>query len=248
MNELEIHLTERASDFPLLAQFFFKQPGRPPDDQLLANLTEILNDVANSGSPLFVNLAKRTLTDLSRLRSVGSLSNIIDGVEREFRMEPGTLQSRRTTQRIAMARQIAYYLCRTLTGASLTTVGDALGRDHSSVHHGFNLIRRRMTRDAAFRLLIEKIERQLLAETATFTAVANMRRDGATRNHDPARACRGSADSAINRLPRAQSRHTARLQGSARLEIREDRHPTVDRTQDETGQSRQSVRARGRTA
>jgi hypothetical protein len=30
MNELEIHLTERAIDFPLLAQFFFKQPERLP--------------------------------------------------------------------------------------------------------------------------------------------------------------------------------------------------------------------------
>lgn len=143
MNELEIHLTERASDFPLLAQFFFKQPGRPPDDQLLANLTEILNDVATSGAPLFANLAKRTLTDLSRLRSVGSLNNIIDHVGRKFGMEPGTLRSRSKTQRIAFARQIAMFLGRKITGCSYPTIGEHFGRrDHSTVIYACNLIER----------------------------------------------------------------------------------------------------------
>ena len=104
MNELEIHLTERTSDFPLLAQFFFKQREPPLADQLLDTLAEILNDVATSSLPLFANLAKRMLTDLCRLRSVGTLNNIIDHVGRKFRMEPGTLQSRCKTQRIALGR------------------------------------------------------------------------------------------------------------------------------------------------
>ena len=173
MNELEIHLTERASDFPLLAQFFFKQPERPPDDQLLANLTEILNDVATSGLPLFANLAKRILTDLCRLRSVGSLNNIIDHVGRKFRMEPGTLRSRSKTQRIAFARQIAMFLGRKITGCSYPTIGEHFGRrDHSTVIYACNLIERRMA-DAAFRLAIEKIEREILASaTTTITAAA----------------------------------------------------------------------------
>jgi len=105
MNELETHLNEHASDFPLLAQFFFKQPERPPDDQLLANLTEILNHVATSGLPLFANLAQRMLTDLCRLRSVGSLNNIIDHVGRKFRME-------------------AMFLGRKITGCSYPTIGE----------------------------------------------------------------------------------------------------------------------------
>jgi hypothetical protein len=165
MNELEIHLTERASDFPLLAQFFFKQPERPADDQLLANLTEILN------------LAQRMLTDLCRLRSVGSLNNIIDHVGRKFRMEPGTLRSRSKTQRIAFARQIAMFLGRKITGCSYPTIGEHFGRrDHSTVIstviYACNLIERRMA-DAAFRLAIEKIEREILASaTTTITAAA----------------------------------------------------------------------------
>jgi chromosomal replication initiation ATPase DnaA len=172
MNELEIHLTERASDFPLLAQFFFKQPERPADDQLLANLTEILNDVATSGLPLFANLAQRMLTDLCRLRSVSTLNNIIDHIGRKFRMEPGTLRSRSKTQRVAFARQIAMFLGRKITGCSYPTIGEHFGRrDHSTVIYACNLIERRMA-DAAFRLAIEKIEREILASATTTIAAA----------------------------------------------------------------------------
>ena len=39
--------------------------------------------------------------------------------------------------------------------------GEAFGRDHSTVIHAYNLILRRVTSDAAFRLSIEKIEREL---------------------------------------------------------------------------------------
>ena len=56
-------------------------------------LAAVLGDVVASSSPLFVDLARRILNDLCRLRSASSLSSIIDHVEREFRLQPGTLQS-----------------------------------------------------------------------------------------------------------------------------------------------------------
>jgi chromosomal replication initiator protein len=174
MNELESYITQRAGDFPLAAQFFYPQPDSSPAPAapLIDALAAVLGNVVTSGSPLFGNLARRTLSDLCRLRSVGSLTNIIDHVEREFRLEPGCLKSRKKTQRIALARQIAYYLCRTISGASFPTIGECLGRDHSSIHHGFYLIQGRMARDAAFRFSIEKMERQLLASTTTTLAAA----------------------------------------------------------------------------
>jgi len=141
MNELKSYITQRAVDFPLLAQFLYPQPDSSPAPAapLIDALAAVLGDVVTSSPPLFANLARRALTDLCRLRSVGSLKNIIDHVEQEFRLESGTLQSRCKTQRIALARQIAYYLCRTITGSSFPTIGEAFGRDHSSIH-SFNLI------------------------------------------------------------------------------------------------------------
>jgi hypothetical protein len=170
MNERESYLTQRATDFPLLAQFLYPQPDSSPAPAapLIDALAAVLGDVVTSSPPLFANLARRTLSDLCRLRSVSSLSNIIDSVEREFRMEPGTLQSRCKTQRIALARQVAYYLCRTITlsrhrrGAGPTPhIGHSRLQPHS------------LTLPAApFRSRIEKMQRHLLAPAVTTIAAA----------------------------------------------------------------------------
>ena len=96
---------------------------------------------------------------------------VIVQVEKLFRLPPGALNSERRTSRIAMARHIAYYLCHT-AGGSFPVVGQHLGRDHSSVHHGFWLIRRRMACDAAFRLFIEKLQSQIVRTTAVSTEAA----------------------------------------------------------------------------
>ena len=55
------------------------------------------------------------------------------------------------------------YLCRKLTDSSFPVIGDHFDRDHSTVIHAYNLIARRMSSDSAFRMSIEKIERELKA-------------------------------------------------------------------------------------
>ena len=44
---------------------------------------------------------------------------------------------------------------------ALLTIGQHFGRDHSTVIHAYNLIARRVGNDSAFRMSIEKIEREL---------------------------------------------------------------------------------------
>ena len=55
------------------------------------------------------------------------------------------------------------YLCRKMTDSSFPAIGEAFGRDHSTVIHAYNLIARRIANDSAFRFSIEKIERELKA-------------------------------------------------------------------------------------
>jgi chromosomal replication initiator protein len=78
-----------------------------------------------------------------------------------FHIRLADLKSKKRTQHIAFCRQVAMYLCRKLTGSSFPVIGEAFGRDHSTVIHAFNLIARRVASDSAFRLSIEKIEREL---------------------------------------------------------------------------------------
>ena len=53
------------------------------------------------------------------------------------------------------------FLCRKITGAPFELIGAHFNRDHSTVTHAYQLIERRMLRDAAFRLFIEKLEGQI---------------------------------------------------------------------------------------
>ena len=46
-------------------------------------------------------------------------------------------------------------------------IGDAFGRDHSTVIHAYNVIARRISNDSAFRFSIEKVERELKANHAS---------------------------------------------------------------------------------
>jgi hypothetical protein len=65
---------------------------------------------------------------------------------------------------------MAMYLCRKKTDSSFPPIGEAFGRDHSTVIHAHNLIARRSANDSAFRFSIEKIERQLKATHANVSS------------------------------------------------------------------------------
>jgi chromosomal replication initiation ATPase DnaA len=64
------------------------------------------------------------------------------------------------------------YLCRKITGAPFENIGEHFSRDHSTVIHAYQLIERRMARDAAFRLFIMKLEGRISETVLTTSAAA----------------------------------------------------------------------------
>lgn len=150
----------------------------PPElaaDELIDSLEAALRRVTvlpADASPPLVDLARRALAALARVRSAGRLASISDHVAREFRLRPDDLQSRTREQRITFARQLAMFLCRKITGAPFESIGEHFKRDHSTVIHAYQLIERRIRRDAAFRLFIEKLEGQITGTVPATTAAA----------------------------------------------------------------------------
>ncbi len=70
-----------------------------------------------------------------------TLEDILQAVSRHIGVSPDLLRSKRRTQKIALARQIAMYLARKLTGSSLKHIGNFFGRrDHSTVVHACKVI------------------------------------------------------------------------------------------------------------
>jgi chromosomal replication initiator protein len=68
------------------------------------------------------------------------------------------LCSKRKTQELALARQVAMYLARSLTNNSLKTVGSHFGgRDHSTVIHACTVVSENIKKDHNFKLKVDEI-------------------------------------------------------------------------------------------
>ena len=123
-------------------------------------LRRLRADPANV-SPAIAELARRTLASLTRIRTEERLANVSGHVAREFRFPLAELQSRSREQRITFARQLAMFVCREITGAPFGLIGQHFNRDHSTAVHAHRLIERRLAREPRFRVLIEKLQRQI---------------------------------------------------------------------------------------
>ncbi len=110
---------------------------------------------------LTLDLARKVLSDtFGTHRPPVSIAMIKKKVAHDFELEEDALTAKKKTQQVALARQVAMFLCRHLTSCSLKSIGDAFGgRDHSTVIHACNLIERMMVSDAEFRQRVERIKR-----------------------------------------------------------------------------------------
>src|SRR5215469_10040863 len=125
-------------------------------------LTRLAALASITGAPTTIEFARQALRDLiPAYESKPGIEAIQRAVADSFHIQLADLKSKKRTQHVAFGRQVAMYLCRKITRNSFPTIGEHFGRDHSTVIHAFNLIERRVNNDAAFRLLIEKIERGL---------------------------------------------------------------------------------------
>ncbi len=80
-----------------------------------------------------------------------------------FDLRVADLCGKRRPEPIVLARQIAMYLCRELTGMTLTAIGEAFGgRDHGTVLYACRQIKTRMEVDSRVRDQVEQLRRKLL--------------------------------------------------------------------------------------
>lgn len=86
-----------------------------------------------------------------------SIETIQRTVAETFDLRPADMTSKRRPQSVALPRQVAMYLCRSLTDHSLSAIGDAFGRNHATVIHACRLVEERLQRDPGFRETVESI-------------------------------------------------------------------------------------------
>lgn len=87
---------------------------------------------------------------------------VIEIVSEHFNISTDQMISKTRSNNIAKPRQIAMYLCKNMTAASLDTIGALLGgRDHSTVLYGVNKITEEYDKDENFHYLIDTIKKKI---------------------------------------------------------------------------------------
>ncbi|MGB1377182.1 MAG: chromosomal replication initiator protein DnaA, partial [Miltoncostaeaceae bacterium] len=103
--------------------------------QLEGALIRVVAHSSISGRPVTVDLAQEVLTDLFPAADGEVRMDLIqEAVARHYAISIDELVGEKRTKRIVVPRQVAMYLCRELTDASLPAIGRAFGgRDHTTV-------------------------------------------------------------------------------------------------------------------
>jgi chromosomal replication initiator protein len=108
--------------------------------------------------------AERLLHDvlMEQAQNVLTIETIQKRVADHFQIRHSDMTSKRRPNNIAIPRQIAMFLARTLTKHSLQEIGDAFGgRDHGTVIHACKAVDNMMEQDASTRGSVEFLKAQL---------------------------------------------------------------------------------------
>jgi len=126
-------------------------------------ITKIIGFSSLANKQVDLNLAREALRDtVERVAASISMDDIIRTVTAEFHVKLSDLQSKKRSNSVAHPRQIAMYLARTLTRHSLEEIGGYFsGRDHTTVMHGFDKIKRLVESDPSFAETIARLTSHL---------------------------------------------------------------------------------------
>ena len=119
---------------------------------------------ALSNKPLDLASTDRLLHDMlvEQAQSILTIDTIQKRVADHFQIRHSDMTSKRRPNNIAIPRQAAMYLSRTLTKHSLQEIGDAFGgRDHGTVIHACKAVENMMEQDASMRGSVEFLKTQL---------------------------------------------------------------------------------------
>ena len=117
----------------------------------------------SQAAPVTEELAAEVVRDFRPRRQVEITTELIQRmVSERYNVSLTDLLGKRRTHNVALARQVAMFLCRKLTTYSYPEIGAYFGgRDHSTVIHSYRSIEERITRDSELSVVVEEIQRSL---------------------------------------------------------------------------------------
>ncbi len=120
--------------------------------ELEGSLNKVMAYSQLTGQPVDVDLVNLALSDLMRRPDKVTVDQVVGAVCRYYKVSEEAMSSSSRSRTIAYPRQIAMYLARTETDASLPQIGARLGnRDHTTVLYGYEKIAKRVESDDTIR-------------------------------------------------------------------------------------------------
>ena len=112
-------------------------------------LIRVISYASLTGRDLSVNSLERLLHDTLDQEKEESVTfdTIMKAVAEYYDVRIADMSSTRRQRSVAQPRQVAMYLCREMTTASLPDIGDAFGKTHATVLHAHRTIGKRASKD-----------------------------------------------------------------------------------------------------
>jgi chromosomal replication initiator protein len=125
--------------------------------ELEGALTRLIAVSSLTGEPITLPMAQQALKYLGATTEKRvTLDTIMRAVADRFSLAPGQLKLKSNTRQIAYPRQIAMYVCKELTTASLPEIGRFFGgKHHTTVLHAIHKIEERRQQDEELNRLIQ---------------------------------------------------------------------------------------------
>jgi chromosomal replication initiator protein len=127
--------------------------------ELEGSLTRLMAVSSLTGQPITFAMAQQTLRHLSNVPEKKiSMDAIMKKVAEHFNLSPGQIKLKSNTKQIAYPRQVAMYLIKQLTSASLPEIGRVFGgKHHTTVLHSVQKIELMRRTDDDLNRLIQSL-------------------------------------------------------------------------------------------
>lgn len=127
-------------------------------------LIRLVSYASITGTAIDLNLAENLLLPILE-EEVGTnmtIETIQRSVAEYFDIRLADMSSKRRPANIAVPRQIAMYIARTLTDFSSPAIAEAFNRNHATVLHAVSAVTKKMANDSSFRQTVNNLERRLV--------------------------------------------------------------------------------------
>jgi chromosomal replication initiator protein len=147
----------------------------PSVRDLIAGLNQVVARASLLRAPITPELVAQALDAVDMPGRARSLEEISAETARAYGLPPEALRSRSRKQIYVRPRQIAMYLARRYTDASLADIGRAFERDHTSVMYAIDAVERRIVERPQLRYELEALAARISGSPPVRSACGSIR-------------------------------------------------------------------------